>query len=72
MLRGSFIISAFIHLAVGLISVLRRSMFIMVENYFVRFKAASLDFAFLVGLYLLIRKILFQMAKRKSTFTNKM
>ena len=45
----------------------------LVVNYFVSFKAASLDYAFLVGLYLLlIRKILFQMAKRKCTFTNKM
>ena len=36
----------------------------LVVNYFVSFKAASLDNAFLVGLYLLlIRKILFQMAK---------
>ena len=45
----------------------------LVVNYFVSFKAASLDYAFLVGLYLLlIRKILFQMAKRKCTFTNEM
>ena len=42
-------------------------------NYFVSFKAASLDYAFLVGLYLLlIRKLVFQMAKRKCTFTNEM
>ena len=42
----------------------------LVVNYFV-----ILDYAFLVGLYLLlIRKILFQMAnaKRKCTFTNEM
>ena len=46
----------------------------MVANYyFVSFKAASLDYAFLVGLHLLlIGKILFQMAKRKCTFTNEM
>ena len=45
----------------------------LVVNYFVSFKAASLDYAFLVGLYLLlIRKVLFQMAKRKCTFTNEM
>ena len=45
----------------------------LVVNYFVSFKAASLDYAFLVGLYLLlIRMILFQMAKRKYTFKNKM
>ena len=45
----------------------------LVVNYFVSFKAASLDYAFLVGLYLLlIRKMLFQMAKRKCTFTNEM
>ena len=45
----------------------------LVVNYFVSFKAASLDNAFLVGLYLLlIRKILFQMAKRKCTVTNEM
>ena len=45
----------------------------LVVNYFVSFKAASLDYAFLVGLYLfLIRKILLQMAKRKCTSTNEM
>ena len=45
----------------------------LVVNYFVSFKAASLDYAFLVGLYLLlIRMILFQMAKLKYTFKNKM
>ena len=50
---------------IGLVSV--------VVNYFVSFRAAGLDYAFLVGLYLLlIRKILFQMAKRKCTFTNEM
>ena len=37
---------------------------ILVVNYFLSLKAASLDHAFLVGLYfLLIRKILLQMAK---------
>ena len=45
----------------------------LVVNYIVSFKAASLDYVFLVGLYLLlIRKILFQMAKQKCTFTNEM
>ena len=42
-------------------------------DYVVSFKAATLDYAFLVGLYLLlIRKILFQMVKQKCTFTNEM
>ena len=47
----------------------------LMVNYFVGFKAASLDHAFLVWLYLLlVRKIpvLFQMAKQKCTLTNKM
>ena len=40
---------------------------------FVSFKAASLDYAFLVGLYLLLTsKILFQMASRKCTFISEM
>ena len=45
----------------------------VVVNCFVGFKAASLDYAFLVGLdLLLIRKILLQMAKRKYSVTNEM
>ena len=54
-----------VYLVIGLVNV--------VVNYFVSFKAASLDCAFFVRLYLLlIRKILFQMAKRKGIFTNEM
>ena len=45
----------------------------LVVSYFDSFKAASLGYAFFCGLYLLlIRKILFQMVKRKCTFTNEM
>ena len=41
----------------------------LVVNYFVSFKTSCLDYAFLVGLCLLLRrKILFQIAKQKCAF----
>ena len=55
-----------VYLVIGLVT--------LVVNYFVSFMASTVvDHAFLVGFYLLqFKKILFQMAKRKCSFTNKM